>query len=576
MNVDYLLHIAPVFALSCTPVSWLLIRGVSSFFPGYKTNLSKVTAVCTTDASALIKEAMSLRTLVFDKYKLTVHSETDFLLLENTENNDEKKMKKSELCEKNTILYMAATTSLCRYYKTRNIEGILSDFFISCGLGESKIKEQYEIVAKIPAIDGKKFSSIVAMDKSSKEIFSFAKGQAGILLKRCNRMVLNGKNVELDNTERKKLRNKIKKLHKSGQKSVAFAYKPLPLKRLDHYSDTFVENDMVLLGIAGMGEVPNADIAPVVEELKGMGIKNYILSSGKKEKTIAIGQQLGITSTKYFEGFDSEDLAGMNDEQLSKVLSNKEKDHIFFRLTEEDKKRVLKALKKNGENVVINKKEKGKNMIKLLDGIKKERNKKSNYGKILLHSFSCKMAEILLFFTAIFLQAPLALTAVTILAVDLTVNLVLELGILAETDYKKTRRDFGNLFVTGVFGGIFISFLYVWGLIGSGWTMGEKISEISAFLAVSAMVFVLLCLFQILNAYNLNDTKKSLFVSNPLKTPYLSATAVIAVFAVYIAIRYETPRSFLRIEEMPFAYWQIVFFGLFLILLIEEIRKYAK
>ncbi len=574
MTLEYLIHIAPVLALSCIPVSLIIIRFFSDLFAGYRSGISDTTVVCTTELEALTKDTLGVQSLSFGKNRATPHENGKFVLLEDTEKDDEIKIKKSELLKNEEVKYMGATATLCRFQKIQNLEQIILDFFTSCGLGEEKMTEQYEIIEKIPSNEEKRFSSVVAMDNSSKEIFSFAKGQAGILLKQCTRMLYDGKKIEIDAKIRKKLKNRITKLHKNGQKLVAFAYKPLPFKKLDHYNESFVETDMVLLGIVGLGDVLDTDLTAVVADLKSLGIKNYIMSSGKEQKTIAIGHQLGITSPQYFEGIDNEYLAVLNDDQIWKMLSNKDKDYTFFRLTEADKERVIDILQKNGETVTINQIKSGGNLKKILEGIKKERRKKDNYRKLLLHSISCKIMEVILLITAVIFQAPLALTVTLILILDLTINLILESALGLESGPPETSDDIGHLFVTGVFGGILVSSVYIWSLISFGWTPGATLSMTdAAFLKSSGIAFVLLCLLQILNAHNLKNTKKSIFLLNPLKTPYLSLATIASILMIYIFTRYEALRSFFDIGEITAQEWQIVIFISLFIIIMEEIRK---
>lgn len=574
MTIDYLLHIAPVLALSCIPVSLIIIRFFSDLLAGYTTGVSETTVICTTELEALTKDTLGVQSLSFGKYRLTPHENKKFVLLEDIETDEETKIKKADLLKNEEFKYMGATASLCRFQKIQNLEQIILDFFTSCGPDEGKIKNQYEILAKVPSSEEKRFSSVVAMDNSSKEIFSFAKGQAGILLKQCTRMIYDGKKIEIDAKLRKKLKNRISKLHKSGQKLVAFAYKPLPFKRLDHYSESFAESDMVLLGIVGLGDVLDTDLISVVSDLRSMGIKNYILSSGKEQKTIAIGHQLGITSPQYFEGIGNEYLAVLSDEQVWKMLSNKEKDYTFFRLTEADKQRVMDILQKNGEVVTVNQIKSGKNLKKILEGIKKEKRKKDNYRKLLFHSLSCKTMELILLVAAILFQAPLALTVTLILILDLTINLILESALSLENGPTETSNELGHLFVTGVFGGVLVSGVYIWSLISFGWTPGEILSPTdAAFLKSSGIAFVLLCLIQIWNAHNLKSAKKSILLLNPLKTPYLTLATLASILLVYIFTRYEAIRDFFDIGEITAMEWKIVIFISVFIIIMEEIRK---
>jgi P-type Ca2+ transporter type 2C len=576
MNSTYLIQMGGIIVLSFMPVSLIVLKILSILSSKHPTGISKTTVICTTNLSALTKDDLSIQSIIFDKYKAIPHQNKKHILLEDTETNEEKKILRTEIKEDSAIKYMAITTSLCKFGKTKALEAIMIDFFSSFGFDPDQTNNSYEIISKTPTKEDKKFSSIVAMDRTSKEIFSFAKGQAGILLKRCSRMMVNGKKIEINTNLRKKLRNKISKLHKNGQKTILFAYKPLPFKKLSRYEESFVENDLVLLGIIGLGETLNTDLISVTEDLQKMGIKQYILSTGKEQKSIAIGHKLGITSEKYFEGVSTEYLNLLNDEQLEKMLMNKEKDYTFFRLTENDQKRIIKTLKKIGEKVRINNMEKENSLERMAEGIKKEKNKKTNNRKVFVHAFSCKIMQIMLLITALIFQAPPALTITLILALDLTINLLMEVILSKETPATNDSDKTSHLFIIGIFGGVLVSTIYIWSLLRFGWSPGDYLNfSDKIFLQASSITFLLISLIQIISAQNLKNSKKSIFKISPIKTPYLSLATIISILILYTITHYEEVKEFMKIKELSVQEWQIIIFVAMLFIIIEELRKYA-
>lgn len=576
MNIDVVLNIALVMALSITPVSVIVIQVFSKVFSKYNSHLAKTTVICTTTLEALTKGNFNIQSLTFDKYRVNIDQESQLVMLENYDTGEEKRLEKNKLHKEEAVRYMAITTALCHFPKIQKIEEVLARFFLTCGINNHQIREKHEIVAKIPSSEEKKFSSVVASNRDSKEIFSFAKGQAGVILKRCSRILINGKKIDIDNKLRQKLKKKIHKLNKNGQKTIAFAYKPLPIKRLSHYVESFVENDMVLLGIAGLGDILNTDLLPTIEEIKSFGIKIYLLSPTKEQKSIAAAHELRISSPKYFESLDSEYLSTLNNDQLSKLFNNKEKDYTFYNLKENDQQRIIEILQKNGEVIAINNQDPHHDLQFILEGIKKERYKKDNYRKLLFHSLSCKIIEVILLCAALILQAPLALSVILILALDLTLNLFLESTLRLEKPLAEDSNDKGHLLVTGIFAGIVISAIYIWSLMRFGWTPGEPLNPTdTAFVKSSTMAFLLLCLVQISTALSIKANKKSLFRQNPLKTPYLTLTAVISILVVYIITHFEFFQINFNLTKLSLLEWEILIFAVALVILVEELRKYA-
>ena len=576
MNLNNILNIIIVGALSLTPLSLILIQLSSKIFSTHDSTLAKTTTVCTTMLGTLTKDTMYMQSLIFDRYKALFEEDSLLVSLENKETKEELRIEKKLLEKEENIRYMAITASLCRFHKIHNLEKILTDFFIGCNINNTQIREKYDVITKIPSDENKKLSSTVAINKENKEIFSFSKGHAATILKKCTRMLVNGKKIEIDNKLRQKLSKGIQKLNESGQKTIAFAFKPLPLKRLAHYSEDFTENDLVLLGIAGLGDIINTELSGTIEEIKALNIKMYLLSSTKEQKSIAIGHELKISNPKYFEAIDSETLKDLSNEHIAKMLGNKDKDYIFYLLKDEDKKRIIEVLTSNGEIVALCDGKNGEDLKSILKTIKKERQKTNNYRKLLLHSLSCKLIEIILLLITLLFHAPLALSLTLILVIDIVINITIENTLRIDHIDSTEPNEKGHLLVMGIFGGIITGSIYIWSLMRFGWTpdLGSEISD-TAIIKSSTMAFLLLCIIQIINAHNIKNSSKSIFKTSPFTTPYLSLVSIIAVLLIYMITHFEIFRNFLHITTLSLLEWEIIIFAAGFLIIIEEIRKYA-
>ena len=567
MNLNSIINIIIVAALSLTPVSLIIIQLFTKVFTKHDSTLAKTTTICTTMLGTLTKDSMHLQNLIFDKYRAIFEEESLLASLENKETKEETRIEKKQLQKEESIKYMTVATHLCRFHKIHNIEKIMGDFFNSCGINHIQVREQFDVISKIQSDENKKFSSTVAIKKDSKEIFSFSKGHANTILKKCTRMLVDGKKIEIDAKLRQKLSKDIKKLNENGQKTIAFAYKPLPFKRLSHYTEDFVENDLVLLGIVGLGDIINTELSETIENLKALNIKMYLLSGTKEQKSIAIGHELKITNPKYFEAIDNESLRDLNDEQISKMLSNKEKDYTFYLLTDEDKKRIIEILSKNGEIVALCDGKDGEELKSILKIIQHEKQKNNNYRKLLLHSLSCKMIEIILLITALIFQAPLALSITMILTIDIVINIIMENVLKIDNTNDVEPNEKGHLLVMGILGGIICGGVYIWSLMRFGWTPGTTLETTDpALIKSTSMAFILLCIIQVINAYNIKNSKKS---------PYLILTSIIIMIVIYIMTHFQIFQNLLHINRLSLLEWEVLIFAAGFLIIIEEIRKYA-
>jgi len=558
MQNQLFIQIGTIIA-AIVPVSLVAIIFFTKIFSKYSSDLAKTTTICTTIRS-LSKNIFSVKTLIFDN---------DIGSLD--ENQDLDSVDKRRFQKNDSVKMMAVTTTLCHYSKIHEIEAKISTFFKQCAIDSNQIKANYETIAEITSNREKKISTVVVAKKETQEIFAFSKGNPYKILEKCKRILINGKKNDINNNLRRKLKKKIKSLNRSGQKVIAFAYKALPLKILDTYSEQFTENELVFIGMIGLGDSPNLKIVPAIEEIKDLGIKTYILSAAKERKTVAIGKELNIVNPQYFESITSKDLEDINDQKLKKMLSNRDKDYVFCELKPADKERIIESLKENGEIIALSNQD--HNLIDTLENIKRSSQNIENQQKVKFHALSCKIAELFLIITALILKAPLILTITLILAIDIFINFILGLSLRREKINNKVLTT-GHLLMHGIFIGVIISTVYIWNLMRFGWYPGENIAiDSQAFVKSSSIIFVLLALIQIINAYNIRNSKKSSFKTSLLSNPYLLLTSILSLLIIYIFTNFPLFQNYLGLSNIGSSEWQIIIFASILIIIIEEIRK---
>ncbi|MEK7126779.1 MAG: cation transporting ATPase C-terminal domain-containing protein, partial [Patescibacteria group bacterium] len=489
------------------------------------------------------------------------------------------RIEKKHLGQIDSIKLIATTIALCRYHKTKPLEDIVLSFFRNCEISDFQIKADYEIISNLPSNEEKKLSTVVALNKDSQEIFAFTKGNPKNILEKCTRLLIDNKKIDITPALRRKLRKKFEKLNKQGQKILASAYKGLPLKRLKTYNENFVENDLVLIGFIGMSDEINTNLIPVIETIKKNNIKIYITTAVKDRYAIAAATDLKIINPQYFESVRGKDLEDISDQKLIKMLSNKEKDYVFSELKSRDRKRIIEALNENKETVAVISK-KNSTPKDLIEDIEKSRQIIANNNKLLFHSLSCKIAEIILLIVALVLSAPLPLSIGLILTIDIAINIIIELALRKEKiktgdDEKITTKTYIHLLSNGICIGLILSAVYIWNLIRFGWYPGETLSlNSTAFLKSSTITFLLFCFIQIINAFNIRSGGKSSLKTNPLSNIYLLMTMIVVILIAYSLTQFTAIKAFLKLESLSGIEWQIILIPAITILIFEEIRKF--
>ncbi len=576
------------FILAASPLSIIIIKQIQKTFIRVHSKISNTSIICTNIIESLTEKELDVKSLHFNNFVATVKQKTHLLHIEDQTSKESISVEKIYLKNDPTIQMAAITSQLCHYphyKKIERIENIINIFFRKCGFNKQKIENEYEILQKIPSDYQKKLSSVVVRNTETREIFAFSKGNPYKILDQCSKVFINGKKVEIDYNLKAKLKNRIKKIEKQGQKTIAYAFRALPLKKLDNYGENFTENELVFLGTIGMRNPLNRNLKPYIEKLKEIGVKTYIVTSMKAKKTTAIGIELGIIKPDYFEIIDSEDLKDLENEQIIKMLSNREKDFAFAELKKEDIKRIRNLLKKVDSKTVFINPESTFSFPEIYKGIEKNRNFKVNYKKIIHHSLPSKIAQLALLFTSLALGMPLSLTIFLILIIELGINLPLELALKSdkpnkklmskEFSEKKIRVSVSKTISNGLALALISVGLYLFTLMKFGWSFGNPMPENqNVFIESTTISFLIIALGQILFAYTLRTEKKSLLKSLPQTNPYLLAVTVICLLIIYSLTGIEQLQDFFRLTKISGMDFKIIIFSLLVLFVFTEIKKY--
>ncbi len=585
MLKDILTQHGPILILSALPISYFLLILVPKIFAKYDPNLGAATVICTNITGTLTEDKLMVRTVLYDQFKLTQEEGKNFFKIENIDTKEELLVEKNGISKDQNIQLIATTINLCRYEKVKGLEQHIIHFFTLCGVNKHKIHNDHEIIQILPTDSEKKTSTVVTIKRDTQEIFGFSKGNPFKILDQCSKIRIDDKNIELTHPRKRKIRKYINKLNKNGQKVLGFAYKPLPLKRLDVYQENFVEKEMVFLGLIGVTEPLNLDLQESIEQAHEAGIKTYILSKEQEKKAVAIGRLLNIINPQYFEAISGPYLEQLSDQKLEKMFENKEKDYVFCELKEQDKERVVKILKRQGETIAIANKKTNIGYKEVVEGIFRGRTAMQNYKKYIQHALSCKIVEFLLVILAILIGGPLPFSIATLLVIDITTNLFLELALRSNknneklTQFQKPRilkkKHLLPIIINGCFLTVIVAGIYLVNLLRNGWSLSSGSIELNSDLHLQTITttFLIVSLIQIVNAFNISSPKKSLIFYGFLRNPYLILTTIVSVLVTYILIDFPLFHKILSLTELNTLDWQIIIFTAITVFILQEVKK---
>ena len=411
----------------------------------------------------------------------------------------------------------------------------------------------------------------------------YTKGALEELLELCPYILKDNEVILLTDEIKIKILDKCEELSSEAYRILGFAYKNVDTiyKEGDN-----VEDNLIFIGISSMIDPPREEVMPAMKTFKEAGIKVVMITGDHRLTAKAIAKKLGIYSDDDLV-MTGEELHRISDEELIKKAP---RITVFARVAPEDKLRIVKAYKANGEvcamtgdgvndapalkqayiGVAMGKvgtdvAKEAADMLLLDDNfttievaVKEGRRVYSNIQKVIQFLLSGNIAEVLMVFFSVVFNLSVPLMAVHILFINLVTDTLpaLALGVDPENpdDMKKKPVKEGSLFEKGlvtrvVFYGILLALISLIAYI-----IGVK----NGYKDGITMAFLVLCLSQIVHALNQHSSTLSVFSKKHPKNKYLYM-AMFASFIILMFVVLVPPiANFFSLVSLNFGEWVIV------------------
>jgi len=353
---------------------------------------------------------------------------------------------------------------------------------------------------------------------------------------------------------------------------LAIAYRELP-EGMEKFDDESTERDLTFLGLVGMIDPPREEAKPAVELCEQAGVKVVMITGDHKLTAIAIAKELGLMSETQL-AMTGEALDKLDDKEFANIVEDVA---VYARVSPEHKLRIVKALKLNGHVVAMTgdgvndapalksadigismgitgtdvSKEASDmiladdNFASIVAAMQEGRTIYDNIKKYLAYLLSCNIGEILIMFLISlisFIQnthLPLPLIAVQILWVNLVTDGLPALALGVDPpdpdimqhpprDPKEsvfTARVNGLIAVAAVTMTIFTIPMFLCEL-----TFGERVAR--------TMVFTLIVMFEMFNAFNCRSERHSLlkigFTKNRFLLMAVASSILLQLAVIYV------------------------------------------
>jgi Ca2+-transporting ATPase len=477
--------------------------------------------------------------------------------------------------------------------------------------------------AEKPIIDIVPFDSrrkrMTTMHKEGHKILVYTKGAPRSILSICDRVAVNSRTRVLEGEQLRLVEDKIREFAGEGLRVVAIAYKELAEEEWPRGRN--VEKNMILVGLAAMRDPARPEVKEAVRLAKEAGIKTVIITGDYGPTAQAIASEVGIVYEGNCRIMRGVDLETKSDREI--VEEVRRGDIIFARVSPEQKLRIVKTLKENGEVVAVtgdgandapslreadigvamgasgtDVAREASDMILLDDSfasivkaVESGRAIYENLRKFIIYVFSHNWAELVPYVLYATLGLPLPLLVAQVLAIDLAIDVIpslalsrepVEQGIMQEPPRSVKERIFsGGVFLRSLYVGLIISTGAMYGCLTAwsqgGWHIGMPVDEFTKTMAYQTgvtMTFAGIVVAQVGNVFACRTHKVSLFETGlrSNKWIWLGVLAQISILSALIYMPFLQP--FFGTTAIGPLQWAYLALLACIVILAEEIRKW--
>jgi Ca2+-transporting ATPase len=212
------------------------------------------------------------------------------------------------------------------------------------GLNISEVQQQFQRVGEVPFSSDRKMMSTVQTHPERSEVLAIAvKGAPDVLLGRSHFEFVNGERQPLDENRRREILASVDQMAQDALRTLGLAGRYIEHEEYQT-ADESLENALVWLGLVGIIDPPRPEARAAVAEANNAGIRVLMITGDHPLTAAAIGKQLGIISPNE-QALTGSQMQKLSEPQLEQAVNEVK---IYARVSPEDKLRIVKALRKNG------------------------------------------------------------------------------------------------------------------------------------------------------------------------------------------------------------------------------------
>ncbi|GAA4072079.1 cation-translocating P-type ATPase [Amphibacillus indicireducens] len=214
-------------------------------------------------------------------------------------------------------------------------EVALINFSNKNGKDYQSIRDRFGRIDELPFDSDRKLMS--TLNDLDGERMMLTKGGPDMMFSRAKSILVNGKELPLDQTWHDALIEQNESFSKKALRVLAFGYKKFAntKEKLD-FAD---EGELVLVGLLAMIDPPREAVYSAIEETRAAGMKAVMITGDHKTTAEAIGRDIGLMDAGDI-AVTGQELDAMSEEELTEKL---ESISVYARVSPENKIRIVKA-----------------------------------------------------------------------------------------------------------------------------------------------------------------------------------------------------------------------------------------
>ena len=221
-------------------------------------------------------------------------------------------------------------------------ECALVNYAYNLGLNKNDLIKTEVRAEELPFDSNRKMMTTIHKHKDN--YIQYTKGAPDVVLKHCNKILINDKVEDLSEEIRNEIIKENKNMADKALRVLCSAiryYEEVPKE----ISSEALENNLIFLGLTGMIDPVREEVVDAIKECNSAGIRPIMITGDHKDTAVAIAMELGIIKDSS-EAITGAMLSEMNDEEFEK---NIEKYSVYARVQPEHKVRIVNTWKKKGK-----------------------------------------------------------------------------------------------------------------------------------------------------------------------------------------------------------------------------------